>query len=114
MVDRCKYCGQIADTVDHLQAKSRRRPGHDVNLEFVLACRECNSTLNDYESQDYSVRRRFLFERYTRKFGALLKTPDWADEELAEVGEDLRGSIIEGLARRDLLRRRLFVLKNGK
>lgn len=33
---------------------------------------------------------------------------------MAEVGEDLRGSIIEGLARRDLLRRRLFVLKNGK
>lgn len=43
----CAYCGEYADTIDHIIA--RHNGGTDVSSNIVPACRRCNSTKNDWD-----------------------------------------------------------------
>lgn len=94
----CTYCGEAADTLDHLSPRSfeggtaKLRGGSDPG-ETVPACRECNSalgsTLCKSVEEKAGVVHKFLKRRYGR-----VKSPVWADEELSTLGPTARSAVL--------------------
>lgn len=115
----CAYCGVPAGTVDHLRSSDvslthRNRADKNSGVArpgTVFACNECNATLGHCDSEELSKRATYLEARYTSKYATLLKAPDWSEDQLDDLGSDLRSSVIEGLARRDIVRHRLAQLR---
>ncbi|NBS68917.1 HNH endonuclease [bacterium] len=62
---RCAYCGESADTLDHV--KPRHKGGNTVTSNLVPACRECNRSKG---SEDwyawYAARPTWSAERASR------------------------------------------------
>ena len=42
----CVYCGQLADTIDHIHPQAYG--GQDIESNLVSACRSCNCRKNDH------------------------------------------------------------------
>lgn len=113
--DVCVYCGDTATTRDHvppisqaatmvdLWAAQGRRP----QLRLLPACRDCNSRLRGFLSADIAERRAELKRRLKAKHWRLLGNYDWSDEELSELGRNLRSAIEYMEAKRRWLMDRL-------
>lgn len=96
----CTYCGDPAYGWDHVIPVSRSR--HIRNASRfgpddwrVPACMDCNSSLCDRPFFDVPSRAGYVLSRVKVRFAKLLKTPDWDDEELMEMGSNLRASILD-------------------
>lgn len=58
----CQYCGADSDlTIDHIQPFSSGGSNDLDNL--VVACRHCNSVLNDKVFDSFELKRKFLWKR---------------------------------------------------
>lgn len=107
----CAYCGVRADTVDHVPARSVRPflaetlPGRYPELE-VPCCRECNSALGA-RGLTIAVRRTLAREAIEHRYRSVLAMPGWSDEELAELGPELRRVVEHDRALKDWVRARL-------
>lgn len=92
----CAYCGQLADTRDHVLPvsyranRNRKHNGKHYGSGTVPACRRCNSWLNDICPDDLSARAEELAEMLMRKNGKLLNQPAWSDEEIEELGPTMQ------------------------
>jgi hypothetical protein len=96
----CLYCGQWADTRDHLvpTAVADRQVRHSVPA--VPACHECNCLLSDRFLPDVKARRLFIAQRLAARYQKLLRIPEWAPADLAELGPKLRRHIQSDLAKK--------------
>jgi hypothetical protein len=116
----CFYCGDPADTVDHVVPQSlidsARNSGDEALLELVQerrrrmtvpACRECNGLAGAKYHQTLDERTRFIQGRLARKHAKVLSMPDWTDSEFTDMADLLRNLIIARLIERDHVRRRL-------
>lgn len=56
---------------------------------------DCNSSLCDRPFFDVPSRASYVLSRVKARFAKLLKTPDWDDKELMEMGSNLRASILD-------------------
>lgn len=120
----CYYCGQPADTIDHVVPTSLLdaiRNSGDVGLiaaiterrrkMTVQACRECNLLAGAVYDQTLADRKARIAKRFERRHRRALEMPDWADSELMELSPGLRGYVLNALIERDYLRERLRRLK---
>jgi hypothetical protein len=105
----CYYCGEPADTVDHVPPVSNL-PGSpncekiDSSKMFLVpSCNECNMVLSDSVQADVFDRIEVLKYRLMHKYNKHLKMPDWSKEELAELGPVLRQEIERKLRLYDLV-----------
>ena len=95
----CAYCGQPAETRDHVPPISRVDDYMAYNLKVeiyikVPCCKQCNSWLSD--SLQESFQRRFIYakEIMERKWKSKLKPIDWSENEILELGKNLRSKIV--------------------
>jgi hypothetical protein len=102
------YCGDPADTVDHLLPRSWTGDGYARSVvETVPSCKQCNSILGDRCGPDIDERRAYVQERLAAKYANEIKTIDWTMDDLAELGPSLRTHICAGLIRKRWVQARL-------
>jgi hypothetical protein len=99
--DKCYYCGDLADTVDHCPpldiAYSRGvddLSANGVALVKVRCCRECNSILGNRSLLTTESRTDYLYQKIVKRYGQYLRTGEWDWEDLAELGPNLRSAIV--------------------
>lgn len=108
-VNICTYCGEPADTMDHLipvsyQTSERNLSGsarHRSSLgPTVPACMECNGVLGNRMFDTLADRAKYVEKSYRRRYKKLLASPKWTVDELLEVGPSLRASIMQDAGKR--------------
>lgn len=110
----CFYCGEPGNiSRDHIHpvcARSEAKRSFK-GQETVYACNECNSTLGGKVFDAIEFRVESLIKVYTKKYkldkGAVL----WDDEEIGELGRDLRIKIKHLLLTRQKAERRVLYLQ---
>ena len=113
----CTYCGQIADSVDHVVPKHLLERAGELELDLskimrmrswqVPACRECNSMLGGKLFATLRERRESAHKSIRRKYASYLRVPSWSEEELSEMGPRASDEIRAALVVRDWIRGRL-------
>lgn len=92
---RCFYCGDLADTKDHVEphACGDPRAARWLGRDTVSACRECNGLLRDVFPTDFVRRIDYLAGRLVKKYQLDRPVPEWDDDEIAELGPKLRQAV---------------------
>lgn len=109
----CEYCGIVGDTVDHVPPTSIRPMlvtlGLDSDFPFIVvrACFECNTALGDRAYWTIDTRRSYIASWLRNRYAEYLTIPDWNKTELNALSINLRQMTIQGLAIRDLTKRRI-------
>lgn len=98
----CYYCGQQADSVDHVVPQDVLRmlaALSDIAITRavlrkralrVWACRECNSLASCSIQDSLQGRRQFVKDKLKKKYRKILELPKWEPEELEDMGYVLR------------------------
>ena len=110
----CSYCGEYAETYDHVVPISYKHVSRRLevgNREAIPCCRECNSLLGNAFLHTVSYRAEYLIKKYKRRYSKIIKTPNWDMDELEDMGEGMRKSILARMDMRDILIERLTHLK---
>lgn len=92
----CFYCGQPADTVDHVPPLSRVNDYRSLKLEReiyvkVACCGECNTLLGNSLQESIVEREDHLKELLADKYKRLTKCLNWTKEALDEA--EMTGSL---------------------
>ena len=113
-IDVCYYCGQPADSIDHVTPRAIKEMCHGehpnpvtATTETVIACRECNSALGSRFFETLADRKAAAKDHIRRKYAKYLRMPAWTDQELETLGPSLRGYVRRSLAIQKLTRMRL-------
>ena len=110
----CMYCGEPADTLDHipplsvmrlLDAERRRKDG--IVCSLVPCCRECNLVLGGRHLLTVADRLEFLEKHYEKKFDK--QESFWSDDEINELGFSLRNFV---KAKQQKLNRYIDMIRN--
>ena len=114
----CNYCGEPADTKDHViphtvLTGAQRRGGHHDLGETVPCCRECNHLLGSKVFPSMEDRCHYVAGALRRRYSKLINAPAWTADELAELGPGLRASILADASRRNVVRRRIATALDG-
>lgn len=93
----CYYCGQRADSIDHIIPKAILRQLAALGDEYIThqvlrrralkvwACRECNSLASCSLQDSLDERRDYVKNKLRNKYKKLLMLPDWTDSEKEEL-----------------------------
>src|SRR4051812_30323196 len=113
--DCCAYCGDPAETIDHTV------PCWLVerNVELILhrklfkvpACADCNRRAGKTIDFTFQQRKRRIARSLRRAHIRLLSAADWPDDELEEMGYQLRTYLLTSRARRAHLMARILELE---
>jgi len=110
----CLYCGQTATARDHFVPRSYRRiiaewrkqEGWESVPDTVPVCNECNGIAGSSVFRAIGDKRRYIQARLRQRHRRALDAPFWAEEDLDELGTQLRSHVEahEGRRMRLLLR----------
>lgn len=94
----CVYCGLPADTRDHVPPISRVSDYESLGLNVeiyikVPACSECNTLLGDSIQNSFMERAEELKNKLSRKFSRQLANIDWEEDEINDLGPNLRSYV---------------------
>lgn len=115
----CVYCGDIADTADHVPPM-KRVWAHGVDyytqqgFDIVKApcCRECNSVLGDRDLPTIEERAIHMYAAIQKRYKPILACPEWDIEELDELDYSLRAHIEDQACLRLWVERRLQFIES--
>lgn len=117
--DRCYYCGELADTVDHVVPQSYIKKlqalGDEELKRKIMArrrttvpcCHECNCLLGATIQKTLGDRKLHLKNRLKRRYKKILGIPKWSERELEELGPALRQHVRAGVGHQEVIERRL-------
>lgn len=97
---QCNYCGDPADTQDHviphsyLTPADRRGGGRAGIGETVWCCRDCNGRLGSSLYGSMEERCLHIARSLSKKHARLLRAPDLRPSDLEDVGPNLRSALI--------------------
>jgi len=108
----CTYCGESADTWDHVPPRVVRYalqqvPHSHISFVEVPACRECNTILGSDGPWTIGLRRQWVKSKLRKRYQSVLDTPTWTEEEISELGFTLQTSIRRMLVQREQIKLRL-------
>lgn len=116
----CVYCGDDADTKDHIPSISWAYAlGYDnmvkEGAEFikVSCCKTCNSVIGDRNLPTLSSRKAYVLEYFMKK-GEKYKMPKWTCDELAELGKTLKSSVKDRSDSYEFIKRRIVWASSDK
>lgn len=119
----CTYCGENATTLDHVLPISAAVSLYDViatdraryrhGLKLVPCCRDCNTRLGGRFFTCVSDKRAALAKLLARKYGRLLGTYDWQDEDLTNMGRMLQTYIVHKDSKRKAVEDRIRFARTG-
>ena len=99
-INKCYYCGDQGDTIDHVPAISiaysigpDRLESMGVSLIKVTACRECNALLGDLPLNTLDERVVYLYDKFQTRYKKYLKMAYWDNDELDEIEGMLRSYV---------------------
>ena len=105
----CSYCGDPADSLDHFIPHIRNRT-HSLKSfkrsEVIPSCRECNTLLGEKLFESIGGRAGYLHTKYQTRYSKIISMPEWGNEELEELGYNLRSMVEQEIkTKKDVLRR---------
>lgn len=98
----CVYCGDRANSVDHWPPRSYGAYGL-----LMPACKECNSLLGTMHPTSLGERIKTLKYLLRVRYAKYLRIPDWSEDELCEMGHAMHSSIVVGIAKKHVVRKRI-------
>lgn len=115
---KCYYCNDPADTTDHVPSL---REVYIRGVDFfeskrilfltIPSCGVCNSALGD-KGWTPDQRAAMLYEYYSKKYTKILNQPHWDDEELEELGPNLRSAVDTSKIVHDWIERKLQYMED--
>jgi len=103
-----------ADTVDHFVPRAFLKKVENfvnhttlIKQKLLPACRECNSTAGDRVFFTIGQKRRYIQNQYKIKYAKILDSPHWRDDELDELGYNLRSHIEHNMYKYKIIKQRL-------
>lgn len=109
----CEYCGNVADTIDHVPPQCIRPTLINLKLTNrfpffeVKACRECNSLLGKRMLWTFRQRKKFIRRALRLKYKEVLALPDWSDSEIKQLNGNLKDFVIKRAVLKEFVRARL-------
>jgi hypothetical protein len=108
----CVYCGDPADAVDHVPPLSKivQYRGLGVNREMYLlakTCRPCNQMLGSTLQTDILSRIDEAKSLLRKKLGRRDVGYTWAEEDLEDLGRNLRSHVGSAMRKTESLIRRI-------
>jgi hypothetical protein len=99
---RCYYCNEPAATMDHQPPITQVGTVIDVDESFecvlVPCCRECNSLLGATVTTTLEDRMVVVKNKLEKKYKKYINIIEqWKEEEILELGESLRSSVIASI-----------------
>lgn len=109
--DHCFYCYDVAQCRDHIlpvfYRKGKRRYG---GQETVKCCNECNSFLSNNKFNNIWDRIDFLIIKYKKKYGLTKGEIYWSEEDLEELGHNLRSHIQQKQSKKERAKEKLILM----
>lgn len=105
----CIYCGEPAEHIDHVLPvrysnwRDVLTPEEREQLATVPACGECNMLAGSKAFHSLGDKRDFIRGKLRKRYAKILDGPIWTDEEMAELGDGLRGYVEGTQARRRII-----------
>jgi len=95
---KCFYCGELGTSRDHIFAHSARinvgrGTRNFAGQETVNSCDECNNIMGNRHPYSILDRVAYLIERLDARYQLQVQVPEWDEEELEELGQNLRRMI---------------------
>lgn len=119
-LDKCFYCGNIADSTDHVVPKSmlqtlsilEDKEVTNILVRFnrrltVPSCKQCNSMLSNKYFDTLRARKAYLKTRLRKKYSSLLRTADWTSEQLQVLDGNMRKRVEQSLREKTEILKRL-------
>src|SRR4051812_4196074 len=96
--DPCVYCGSVSISYDHVPPISYASRMSAMliavtKLKKYPACAECNSILGAATVTSLPQRQAMVRKKLAQKYRKILGTPEWTEEELAQVSDALATDI---------------------
>lgn len=117
----CYYCGSTDDlTLDHTvpvsfysprPTRKEMKSKYTDPVPVVDCCTECNSTLHNKLVIDVRDRADLIQKRYVKKYKKVLSLPRWDEEDIDELGKNLRSVIVRDQILQTNLKERLDYLE---
>jgi len=114
-VKKCVYCGEDANTTDHVipisyyysgERKNKHLTSEYGKENLVDCCRQCNSIAGNKVFNNVEEKRKYIQERLTEKYKKVINMPFWSEEELKQMKGLLYKEIkIQQLAKKWVLNR---------
>ena len=109
----CVYCGDHADSRDHLLPKGWSGKATRRFVPVLPACSDCNVRINDFPSYEIHERAAVVAASLRKRYRRALAITDRTTAELMDFGPHLRSALIAKNDQRRALRARLVVLDLG-
>ncbi len=106
----CWYCGEPAETEDHVPplAAIEKLKTPDRHRWLIPSCRECNGLLSSRPHRNPVERREALRNLLARRYARLIASPGWTSAELEEIGSvKLRRVVENHVEDKAIIKRRL-------
>jgi hypothetical protein len=98
----CAYCGEYASDVEHVVPRVSRLP-----TWTVPACHECNAIAGGTVFASFEDKAQFIKDYLAHKYRHVLDSPEWDEDELAEMGHNLRSKIAAAETARKIMQQRI-------
>lgn len=110
----CFYCGDVATDRDHITPHSTGQfPTRSWRgLDYVNCCSECNTLMGNFHPYSLGRRIRRLIDRFARIKGLNKGKVQWDEDELEELGPELRRQIRAEQEARDRNEARVAHMRN--
>lgn len=108
----CLYCGLNGDTWDeHIPSSTFRivyRTARERHIDIrVPICRECKLLSGWRAFRTPEEKRRCIRTELQSKYGSVLNTAEWREDEVEELGYTLASAVKAGIESKQMLLRRL-------
>lgn len=107
----CGYCGMPADTLDHFTPVSVGAVLTALGIKFkrylIPACRECNILAGSKLFKTIGQKRHYIKQRLRQRYKKQLNCPNWTQDELEDLGWNLRSMIEKTLTAKTTIKERL-------
>lgn len=107
----CAYCGERYTDIEHMVPhawfeKVSSGPG-DFWTWLVPSCSECNGLASDQLFGSPAKKREYIQERLRGRYSFAFRSEAWSEEEIAELGPNLRQFVSASQAEAENVRERV-------
>ena len=121
-INTCVYCGQPKDCFDHVFPLSRaaqinlQNAGARKQIKFGLyivpCCNSCNLIAGNAPFCKIIDKRNYIQKKLYKKYKKKLRTVMWDEDEINELGKNLRAEVLKMLNNRYVLEKRVYYPKS--
>lgn len=108
----CVYCGDYANSKDHVPAISIADLYPSVKKLIVRSCSLCNSLLSNRHYSSLKTRAEYLLVIYPKRFKKIIDSPTWTLKEINEYKGILKRTLIKNFHKKESIIKKIYHLEN--